>query len=81
MKLYHGSTVDITNIDLSKSKPNKDFGKGFYLSDNRQLAYDMAAYKTMQLDMEPVVNIYEFDERILTNNSHCFKIKGFKEYD
>ena len=27
MKLYHGSTVDITNIDFSRSKPNKDFGR------------------------------------------------------
>lgn len=37
MKLYHGSTVEIANIDLSKSKPNKDFGRGFYLSaDKRQ---------------------------------------------
>ncbi len=81
MKLYHGSTVDITNIDLSKSKPNKDFGKGFYLSDNRQQAYNMAVYKAMQLDMEPVVNIYEFDEGILTDNSHGLKIKSFKEYN
>lgn len=31
MILYHGTTVDIKEIDLQKSKPNKDFGKGFYL--------------------------------------------------
>lgn len=30
MKLYHGSIVDIQNIDLEKSKPNKDFGKAFF---------------------------------------------------
>ena len=29
-----GSNVNIESIDLSKSKPNKDFGKGFYLSGN-----------------------------------------------
>lgn len=81
MKLYHGSTVDIINIDLSKSKPNKDFGKGFYLSDNIQQAYEMAAYKAMQLDMEPVVNIYVFDESILTDNSKDLHIKCFKEYN
>ena len=34
MKLYHGSTVVIDQIDLAKSKPNKDFGKAFYLSDD-----------------------------------------------
>lgn len=81
MKLYHGSTVDIINIDLSKSKPNKDFGKGFYLSDNKQQAYEMAAYKAMQLDMEPVVNIYEFDESILTDNSKDLQIRCFNEYN
>lgn len=36
MKLYHGSTEDITKIDLSKSKPNKDFGRGFYLSAEKE---------------------------------------------
>ena len=30
MILYHGSNVIIENIDLTRSKPNKDFGKGFY---------------------------------------------------
>ncbi len=34
MKLFHGSTVDIRQIDLAKSKPNKDFGRAFYLSDD-----------------------------------------------
>ena len=31
MVLYHGSTTEIKEIDLSLSKPNKDFGKGFYM--------------------------------------------------
>ena len=30
--LYHGSNVKIETIDLKKSRPNKDFGSGFYLS-------------------------------------------------
>lgn len=34
MKLYHGSNVEIENVDLSFSKPNKDFGFAFYLSDD-----------------------------------------------
>lgn len=32
MKLYHGTNKDFDRIDLLKSKPNKDFGRGFYLS-------------------------------------------------
>ena len=37
MKLYHGSTVEIKEIDIAKSKPNKDFGRGFYLSAEKIL--------------------------------------------
>lgn len=42
MILYHGSNLDIEEIDLEKSKPNKDFGKGFYLSENESQAKEMA---------------------------------------
>lgn len=35
IKLYHGSTVIIDRIDLAKSRPNKDFGRGFYLSADK----------------------------------------------
>ena len=45
MKLYHGSIVDIQQIELAKSKPNKDFGRAFYLSDNEQQALEMAQFR------------------------------------
>ena len=32
MILYHGTNQDFSVIDLRKSRPNKDFGQGFYLS-------------------------------------------------
>ena len=36
--LYRGSNVDIQKIELSKCRPNKDFGKGFYLTTSREQA-------------------------------------------
>ena len=36
MILYHGTTVDIKEIDLQKSKPNKDFGNRAYARDPRK---------------------------------------------
>lgn len=45
MKLYHGSNIRFEKIDLSVSKPNKDFGKGFYLSDSFEQAMEMAEFK------------------------------------
>lgn len=80
MKLYHGSTINIECIDLSKSKPNKDFGKGFYLSADEEQAREMAIYKALQLDLEPVINAYEFDERVLKERAEL-KVKQFSTYD
>jgi hypothetical protein len=42
MKVYHGSDTDIEIIDLAKCKPNKDFGRGFYVTNIRQQAEEMA---------------------------------------
>lgn len=38
MKLYHGSNTDIKQIDIAKSKPNKDFGRGLYLTAGTEKA-------------------------------------------
>lgn len=76
MKLYHGSTVEIEHIDLSKSKPNKDFGRAFYLSDDREQALEMAIFKAEFEDSAPVVNVFEFDESILSQ----LRFKQFEGY-
>lgn len=49
MKLFHGSNIEIYVPDLSRSKPYKDFGQGFYLSDNYLQAEEMAMHKVDQL--------------------------------
>lgn len=78
MKLYHGSTVKIDKIDLSLSMPNKDFGKGFYLSDNLKQAEAMAALKSKFLGLPPVVNKYVIDDNVLI--SDILKVKRFEGY-
>jgi hypothetical protein len=35
MILYHGTNQDIETINLSKGLRYKDFGKGFYLTPNK----------------------------------------------
>lgn len=44
--LYHGSNVAIDKIDLSMGMVNKDFGKGFYLTDIMFQAEEMAKRRT-----------------------------------
>ena len=37
MLLYHGSNILIENIDLTKCRNFKDFGRGFYLTKENYL--------------------------------------------
>lgn len=78
MILYHGSNIEIKSIDLGKSKPNKDFGKGFYLSEDESQANEMADFKAMQLGGSSIITKFEFDSSILGNTS--LNIKIFNDY-
>lgn len=76
MKLYHGSDVSIDKIELSLSKPFKDFGKGFYLSADYNQAMEMARERVRQKlgTGSPIVSVFEFDESILSNPDLQVKI-------
>ena len=63
MILYHGTNQDFHAIDLLKSKPNKDFGQGFYLSREYAQAMDMAKTKVEQMEEGvPTVLTFEANE-------------------
>lgn len=78
MILYHGSNLVIEEIDLDKSRPNKDFGRGFYLSEDESQAKEMAVFKAMLLGGEPVITKFEFDDTLL--DSQVVRVKIFKDY-
>ena len=78
MTLYHGSTQDIDHIDLQKSRPNKDFGRGFYLSADRQQAWRMAEFKALTEGGSPVMNTYCFDEQVLSSGE--LRVLTFESY-
>lgn len=76
MKLFHGTNVEFSEIDLLKSKPNKDFGQGFYLSDNYEQALEMAKTKVEQYEAgSPVVMSYEISEEDINE----LKVLRFEE--
>ena len=62
MTLYHGSNMAIDKIDLSLGLPDKDFGKGFYLTHLKQQAERMALSKCQRMEGKPVVTVFEFDD-------------------
>lgn len=78
MRLYHGTNTDFSEIDLQKCRPNKDFGRGFYLTDIERQAKDMAVRRCeIERCGAPVVQVYEIDEQIL--QSEELRVKRFEQ--
>lgn len=75
MKLYHGSNVAIDEIDLSKGLKDKDFGKGFYLTDLLSQAEEMAKRRTRIVgEGVPTVTTFAFDDEWLVSGELNVKI-------
>ena len=60
MKLYHGTNAEIQQIDLKESRVGKDFGLGFYLTPDRQVAQRQAERKFEQFGFGKA-RVYEYD--------------------
>ncbi|MDR0230548.1 MAG: DUF3990 domain-containing protein [Dysgonamonadaceae bacterium] len=79
MKVYHGSYIKVDTIDFSKCKPNKDFGKGFYVTKFCNHAKEWAEIIGEKYGTEGFVSEFEFYENDFTK-SIC-KIKRFDAYN
>ena len=67
MILYHGTNQDFEAIDFSKCHRGKDFGCGFYLSESREQAFEIAENRVKFFGGEIVIQKYGFDESLLDN--------------
>ncbi len=77
--LYHGSNMKIDVPDLAHSKPFKDFGRGFYLSADKQQAWDMAFQKVSQtLEGKAEVTEFFFDDTLLKSDD--LTVLSFPDY-
>lgn len=75
MILYHGTNTAFDEIDLKKCRPNKDFGRGFYLTHIRKQAEQMAIRRCEFTGKgSPIVQKYEFDESLLQDGSLNVKV-------
>ena len=77
MKLYHGSNTEIEFIDLTKGRKGKDFGRGFYLSEDYKQAVKMSEIVVRKEgDGVPCVTCFELDEVSIEQ----LNIKQFEGY-
>jgi hypothetical protein len=79
MRVYHGSDTLVSVIDLQKCKPNRDFGRGFYVTKIRSQAENMARRVTRYSKKPPVITEYEFDEYAYQDED--LNVLRFEEYN
>ncbi|MDR2206047.1 MAG: DUF3990 domain-containing protein [Flavobacteriaceae bacterium] len=79
MKLYHGSYLKIDAIDLTKAKPYKDFGRGFYLTKFHKQAKIWADRLGQEHKTVGMISEFEFDEYAYEDES--LKILSFEKYN
>ena len=76
MILYHGTNEDIKVIDLNRGLRHKDFGKGFYLTPDKNTAIRMAQKKARLVGGAATLITYEMDDAALESD---LKVKKFPE--
>ena len=79
MRLYHGSNVEVVHVDLRQSRRYRDFGRGFYLSDNylQALAFSEQVRKRRGTGAS-IVSVFEFDAVHLDDGS--LSVRRFEDY-
>ncbi|MCL2199240.1 MAG: DUF3990 domain-containing protein [Defluviitaleaceae bacterium] len=82
--VYHGSTILFDKIDVGMGKPYKDFGRGFYVTENPTHARQLAE-RNKRIERErynrkadAYLYTYEFDVSLLKAK---FKVKEFTQAD
>lgn len=73
MILYHGSNVEVKEINLSICKMFRDFGRGFYLTDIRSQAENMAIRTSRIKGGKPVLNLYDIDDNFMKSSELAIK--------
>lgn len=76
MTLYHGTNEDIASIDFARGLRHKDFGKGFYLTPDKNTAIRMAQKKARLFGGLATLITYEMDDTALGSD---LKVKKFPE--
>ena len=76
MRLYHGSTIEVSAPSVARSRRNLDFGPGFYATSFRSQAERWARRKAVFESATPIVNVYELSEDL-----SAFRVLEFPRND
>ena len=79
MRVFHGSYIEVNEIDLKKGRNNLDFGKGFYVTNIRLQAEFWATKAGKFHKTDGVVSEFEFYENAFEH--YDLKVLRFSGYN
>jgi hypothetical protein len=79
MKVYHGSYIEILDINLAKCRPHRDFGKGFYVTRFLRHAKRLSENMGRIHQTQGFVTEFEYQENSFTQ--HVCNVKKFDRYN
>ena len=79
LKVYHGSTLCVSNPLAGACRDNLDFGKGFYVTDLKEQAETWAKRVAMVKNCEEAyLNVYNLDIETIRLE---YRVLSFSSYD
>jgi len=78
MILYHGSYLTVEKPDISFSRNNVDFGRGFYTTPIKEQAVRWSE-RFKRKHGQSVISIYDIDEYTLKNNALILEFKTYSD--
>ena len=78
MILYHGSYLTVENPDISFSRNNLDFGRGFYTTPIKEQAVSWSS-RFKRKYRQGIVSIYEIDDVSLFKNTSVLMFDDYSD--
>ena len=83
MKVYHGTSKMIQKPQIMLSEIGREFGIGFYVTPNREMAVKnakRAAGKGLIYDNpKPTLNVYELDTDKIMTDFRTIRLEGYSK--
>lgn len=73
MRVFHGSNQPIEQVDLSRCRPYKDFGRGFYTTIYEEQAKEMAVRVALRFGGMPSVSVFDYSDECLDSGISVLK--------
>ncbi|MDE5645260.1 MAG: DUF3990 domain-containing protein, partial [Muribaculaceae bacterium] len=78
MEVYHAATERIEVPDCLRGRENLDFGRGFYITDIYDQAYNLALSRSRDRKLPGLINTYLLDRKAILEEARALI---FDRYD